>query len=115
MSRFTLGLCCYFIALASAMAADQIGIASWYGDELRGKAMANGKPFDPDKLTCAHWGYSFGTKLRVSYSGKSVVVTVTDRGPNRRLGRAIDLSQEAFRQLADIKKGLIEVTIERVE
>lgn len=90
-------------------------IASWYGDECRGKPMANGKPFDPDKLTCAMWDVPFGTKLNVIHGNRSVIVVVTDRGPARRLNRAIDLSEAAFRRLADTRNGLIEVQIEMLK
>lgn len=74
--------------------------------------MANGKPFDKNQLTCASWNYPLGTKLTVTHGEKSVQVTVTDRGPNKRLkGRIIDLSQAAFQELADPKLGLISVRI----
>lgn len=89
------------------------GTASWYGEEYRGKLMANGAPFNPDALTCAIWDYPFGTRLRVWAGGyRSIDVTVTDRGPAKKLNRLIDLSEAAFRALAphtDI--GLINVTI----
>lgn len=91
-------------------------VASWYGEEHRGKLMANGKPFNPDKLTCASWFHPFGTKLRVRHGSRSVVVTVTDRGPHRRLvrqGRKIDLSLAAFKKLRHPDIGLIRVRIER--
>lgn len=90
-------------------------LASWYGDELRGRPMANGKPFNPSALTCASWRYPLGTRLRVSYGTRWVVVTVTDRGPNRRFKkRVIDLSHASFKRLADPKLGLIEVKIEKL-
>src|SRR5947208_5803750 len=86
------------------------GVASWYGEEHRGRLMANGQPFDPDKLTAASWFYPLGTKVRVTLKSPSylnsappsVLVTITDRGPNRRLvrqGRKIDLAAAAFKQL----------------
>lgn len=90
---------------------------SWYGAECAGRLMANGKPFDPEAMTCASWDYPLGTKLRVSHGGRSVVVVVTDRGPARRLyaqGRTLDLSRAAFRKLGSLKAGLLEVNIERV-
>jgi len=73
--------------------------------------MANGKPFDPSALTCASWYYPLGEKLLVSSSGNSVIVTVTDRGPNKRLGRIIDLSSGSFKRLANLKVGLINVSV----
>lgn len=89
------------------------GIASWYGQESAG-TMANGQPFNPRELTCAIWDYPFGTRLKVSHAGKSVIVEVTDRGPSMhhvRQGRIIDLSQAAFEKLAACSRGLIRVQI----
>lgn len=89
------------------------GIASWYGEGYRGKTMANGQPFDPDALTCAAWGWPLGTVLRVRQVGQmaAVRVTVTDRGPDRRLDRLIDLSRAAFARIAPLDRGLAEVEV----
>lgn len=82
--------------------------------------MANGKKFNPDRLTAASWFYSLGTKVRVTKGGndlRSVVVTITDRGPAWDLvrdGRQIDLSHAAFQRLARPGDGLVEVKLERV-
>ncbi len=89
--------------------------ASWYGDELAGRRMANGQRFDPSKLTCASWDFPLGTKLKISNKNRSVFVTVTDRGPAKRLyqkGRKIDLSEFAFKQLAPLTTGIIRVRVE---
>ena len=94
------------------------GVASWYGEAHRGKPMADGKKFNPDKLTAASWDYPLGTRVRVRISDeprRSVVVTITDRGPAKRLvreGRVIDLTYAAFKQLAPPDVGLVSVTIE---
>ena len=96
-------------------------VASWYGEDHRGKLMANGKKFNPDRLTAASWFYPLGAKVRVTSANKrlrSVVVTITDRGPAWELvhnGRAIDLSHAAFRQLAAPKEGLVQVKLERLK
>jgi rare lipoprotein A len=80
--------------------------------------MANGKKFNPDRLTAASWFYALGTKVRVTSGARrqrSVVVTITDRGPAWQLvrdGRLIDLSHAAFRQLAQPDAGLVEVKVE---
>ncbi len=100
----------------------QKGFASWYGEELRGRLMANGKRFDPDKLTAASWFYPLGTRVRVTIRSpemglRSVLVTITDRGPAKRLveqGRVIDLGFAAFQKLAEPDLGLVEVTVEPV-
>ena len=73
----------------------EIGEASYYSYECAELPMANGKPFDPEKRTCASWFYDFGTVLSVKSldTGRTTEVMVTDRGPNRRLvknGRVID-------------------------
>jgi len=62
-------------------------------------------------MTCAHRSLPFGTKLRVSHGGRSIIVTVNDRGPFVR-GRVIDLSKGAARALGI--SGLGQVTAEVV-
>jgi rare lipoprotein A len=73
--------------------------------------MANGKRFDMHKLTAASWYFPLGTPIRVVnvMNGKSVVVTVTDRGPNLRLHRIVDLSEAAATNLDYVGKGLTPV------
>jgi rare lipoprotein A len=96
------------------------GVASWYGEAHRGKPMANGQRFDPDRLTAASWFYPLGTRVRVTLRDqpeRSVEVTITDRGPARRLvrqGRTIDLAYAAFKAIADPDLGLVSVTVEAV-
>jgi len=69
------------------------GIASFYGNES-GSRTASGQRFNQNAMTCAHRSLPFGTKLRVTHGGRSVVVTVNDRGPFIR-GRVLDLSTAA--------------------
>ena len=90
-----------------------VGIASWYGQQHQGLKMANGKRFDRRKLTAASWYVPLGTVLRVVNleNGRSVTVTVTDRGPNFRLHRILDLSEAAARQLDYVEKGLTRVYV----
>ena len=90
-----------------------IGTASWYGIQHQGRKMANGKRFDRHKLTAASWYYPLGTMVRVVNvsNGKSVIVTVTDRGPNLRLNRIIDLSEAAAGRLEYVGEGLTQVFI----
>jgi rare lipoprotein A len=79
--------------------------------------MANGQPFDPNRLTCASWFYDFGTRLHIRHEGRYVVVVVTDRGPAKNLvrqGRIIDLSRAAFARLAPLGQGLIRVKLTRL-
>ena len=113
-------LCSAIQAFSGAVTGDQKGIASWYGETHRGRLMANGKPFNPDKLTAASWFYPLGTRVRVTVSDrlmprKSVLVTITDRGPALVLvrgGRVIDLGHAAFKKIAPPDLGLIRVTVQ---
>jgi rare lipoprotein A len=98
------------------------GRASCYGEVHRGKLMANGKKFNPDKLTAASWFYPLGTKVRVTAkasdnSTRSVLVTITDRGPAHDLvreGRIIDLTHAAYKRLAHADLGLVSVSVRPV-
>jgi rare lipoprotein A len=86
------------------------GVASFYGNES-GSQTASGQRFNQNAMTCAHRSLPFGTKLRVTHGGHSVVVTVNDRGPFVR-GRVLDLSTAAARALGI--EGLGQVTAEVV-
>src|SRR5260364_209626 len=71
------------------------GMASYYGNES-GSRTASGQRMNANAMTCAHRSLPFGTKLRVTHGGQSVIVTVNDRGPFIR-GRVLDLSTGAAR------------------
>ena len=86
------------------------GVASFYGNES-GRRTASGQRFNENAMTCAHRSLPFGTKLRVSHGGRSVIVTVNDRGPFVR-GRVLDLSTGAARALGI--SGLGQITAEVV-
>jgi rare lipoprotein A len=87
--------------------------ASWYGGgERLSRHSANGERFSPNGLTAAHRSLPFGTRLRVSYNGRSVVVRVTDRGPAKRTGRSLDLSRRAAAQIGLIGAGVGVVQME---
>jgi rare lipoprotein A len=86
------------------------GVASTYGNES-GSQTASGQRFNENAMTCAHRSLPFGTKLRITHGGQSVIVTVNDRGPFVR-GRVLDLSTGAARAIG--LSGLGEVTAEIV-
>ena len=103
---------------ATLVAADstipaQVGHASWYGEEFASRLTASGERFDPQKLTGAHRTLPLGSKVRVTNlrNGRSVLVTITDRGPFRSR-REIDLSYSAARLLGMLRLGVIDVLIE---
>lgn len=90
--------------------------ASWYGapGEYLSRRTASGERFNPHALTAAHRSLPFGTRLRVSYRGRSVIVRVNDRGPARWTGRALDLSRAAAAVLGLTRAGVGRVSIERL-
>jgi rare lipoprotein A len=119
------GLLLFFanISLPQSSVSAASGLASWYGEEHRGRLMANGKPFIPERFTAASWFYPLGTKVRVTTRAaagtcRSVLVSVTDRGPALDLvrdGRIIDLSHGAFSKLAAPGSGLLAVSVQPVK
>jgi resuscitation-promoting factor RpfB len=75
----------------------QSGVASWY---------------HRSGMVAAHKTLPFGTQVKVTNTanGRSVVVVINDRGPYV-AGRIIDLSDDAFAQLAPLGVGTINVRI----
>lgn len=101
-----------FLSPAPAQAAG-CAEASFYGtssDNYAWKTMASGKPMNPASMITAHRSYPFGTRLRVTNqsNGKSVIVTVQDRGPYI-AGRHLDLSAGAFSKIASLSQGVARV------
>jgi rare lipoprotein A len=90
-------------------AAQQNGIASIYSTES-GNKTASGARLNPGALTAAHRTLPFGTQVRVTNrkNGRSVVVTINDRGPFVR-GRVIDLTPAGGRALGF--SGLTQVSL----
>ncbi len=88
------------------------GIASYYGDRHQGKPTASGIRFDQRVLTAAHAWLPFGSKVRVTVlgTGKSVIVTITDRLYSKR--RIIDLSTAAAQILEMMRAGVTMVRLE---
>lgn len=72
--------------------------ASWYGPGFHGRKTASGERFNQNAMTAAHKTLKFGTLVRVTYKGRSVVVRINDRGPFIK-GRTIDLSKAAARKI----------------
>jgi rare lipoprotein A len=93
----------------------ELGLASWYADRFHGRPTASGQPYDKAALTCAHRTAPFGARLRVTEleGGRSVVVTVNDRGPHV-AGRVVDLSRAAAERLGMLDRGLVRVRLDRL-
>lgn len=94
-----------------ALDTSEEGVASWYGRYLRGHRTSSGQRMDPTKLTAAHRTLPLGSKVLVTSedTGKSVIVTINDRGPYN--SRIIDLSHAAAAKIGMIGSGTAHVTI----
>jgi rare lipoprotein A len=95
---------------------DEIGIGSIYHKWYQGRKTSSGKPFDQAAMTAAHRTLPFGTRVRVYCfaTGKSVIVTITDRGPYIS-GRIIDLSEAAARAIGLDALGIAAVSVREVK
>lgn len=103
------------VALASPAVAEcrgQIVKASWYGRES-GNRTASGMAFNGRQFIVAHKSLPFGTKLRLTYKGRSVVVPVEDRGPYIK-GRTLDLAEVVAERLGTKKAGVVSLCMERL-
>jgi rare lipoprotein A len=89
--------------------------ASYYGvgDGYHGQITASGERFNTYAMTAAHRSLPFGTRVRVTHGGRSVVVRINDRGPFV-AGRELDLSYAAFNALASPGRGHINMCYSRV-
>lgn len=91
---------------------DEVGIASWYGDDFHGRKTANGEIYDMNRLSAAHPTLSLPTFVYVTNleNGRTVLLRVNDRGPY--VGnRVIDLSRSAADALGTKGKGLGRVRV----
>lgn len=97
-------------ARSSASSGGETCLASFYSDD---SATASGEPFDQWAMKTAHKTLPLGTRLRVRNlaNGKTVDVTVNDRGPYV-TGRCLDLTTGAFRSIADTRQGVAKVSYE---
>jgi len=102
--------------LSSLEREAEVGFASYYDSSFDGSRTASGRRYDEKALTAAHRTLPFGTRVHVTNleNGRSVVVTITDRGPFAR-GRIIDLSRRAARALEFLRDGTARVRLTVVE
>lgn len=99
-------------------AAEQHGIASFYHEgQYIACGVKNGKSkrYNPDGISAAHKTLPCGTKVKVTRkdTGKSIVLTITDRGPYIP-GRIIDLSRGAAREMDMLTRGIVPVKVARL-
>ena len=95
---------------------EETGKASYYTVESSSNLTASGERFDEDGMTCASNDYPFGTILKVTNieNNKDILVKVNDRGGFKKYGRIIDLSKGSFAKIADLKLGVINVTVQKI-
>jgi rare lipoprotein A len=94
----------------------QTGRASYEGHGDTGKKTASGARFRPTQMTAASRTLPLGTKAKVTdaATGRSVDVTVTDRGPFAK-HRILDVSPRAADQLGMKEKGTATVKVQPLQ
>ena len=100
---------------AEQPAYDEVGLASWYGDQFNGKPTANGELFDMNIASAAHATLPMPSIVEVTNleNGKTIQVRLNDRGPFHP-GRIIDMSRGAAQQLGFYQKGTAQVRVRYV-
>lgn len=98
---------------ALSVYGQQVGLGTYYADKYHGRKTASGEIYDKYKFTAAHRTLDFGTRVRVTRldNGRSVEVTVNDRGPFTE-GRIIDVSRAAAEQLGLVRDGEVRVKVD---
>lgn len=112
--RIIAGATMALVLVLPSVAEAAVCSASYYGAYHHGRRTANGERFDMHAMTAAHRTLRFGTRVRVSYGSRSVVVRINDRGPFVR-GRCIDLSKGAAARLGMLRAGVGRVRVEVVK
>jgi rare lipoprotein A len=112
MPFLILGVIAFLLSFIQGALAES-GIASIYG-RSSGKKVACGGNLNEGALTAAHKTLPCGSRVRVrADDGRSVVVTINDRGPFIR-GRVIDLTLASASALGlSHKRGLMHVVVEK--
>lgn len=109
-----------FLLLASCggskNAFTQSGQGSYYADKFNGRKTASGVVYRSGNMTAAHNTLPFGTRIKVTNvkNGKSVKVTVNDRGPHVK-GRIVDVSGKAARKLDLVQAGVVPVQLKVIK
>jgi rare lipoprotein A len=96
-------------------AYDEVGYASWYGEEFSGRNTANGEAYVASAITGAHKTLPLPSYVEVTAldTGKTILVRLNDRGPFAN-DRLIDLSAGAARELGIQGQGVAGVRVRKV-
>jgi len=91
----------------------EVGAASYYARSMTGAETASGKTLKASRMTAASKTLPLGTRAKVTDldTGKSVRVTVTDRGPYVR-HRILDVSRKAAAKLGMKRHGVAKVRVQ---
>ena len=83
---------------------------SYYADRFDGNKTASGATYRHSRMTASNKTLAFGTRVEIinPENQKSVIITVNDRGPLKP-SRAFDLSQGAFKKIANLEEGIVPV------
>ncbi len=102
----------WYQPMQDATGYDEVGIASWYGDQFNGRPTASGEIFDMHGLSAAHKTLPLPGLVEVTNlaNGRTVVLRVNDRGPFVD-DRIIDLSRGAAEQLDLLSQGVGRVRV----
>jgi rare lipoprotein A len=102
----------WYRPMSDAAGYDEVGMASWYGDQFNGRPTSTGERFDMHGLSAAHKTLPLPALVEVTNeaNGRSIVVRVNDRGPFVD-SRIIDLSRGAAEQLDLLSRGVGQVRV----
>lgn len=101
------------LPLASSVKAEPTPMrVSWYGPGFEGGYTASGEIFSRYDYTAAHPTWPFDTILQLTHpkTGQSVTVRINDRS-----GGALDISEQAARDLGTYSEGIVPVDVEIIE
>jgi len=96
------------LLMSTAANAEQMRV-SWYGPGFDGNYTANGEIFNRYEYTAAHPSWPFDTLVQLTNpnTGDRVVVRINDRS-----GGALDISEQAARDLGTYSAGIASVDVE---
>ncbi len=102
----------WLLPLSSLAAIADPMRVSWYGPGFDGGYTASGEIFDRYDHTAAHPSWPFGTLLQLTHprTGDHVIVRINDRS-----GGALDISEQAARDLGTYSEGIVSVDVEIIQ
>lgn len=108
LTTWIVGVGAIGLLAAKPAAADQMYV-SWYGPGFDGGYTANGEIFSRYEHTAAHPEWPFGTLVQLTNpeTGAVVVVRINDRS-----GGALDISEQAARDLGTYHAGIATVEVD---